>query len=262
VNLGLEGKRALVTAASQGLGFAVARALSKEGAEVAICSRDLDRARAAAGRIGAGTGRQVHGFAADVSSAGDLERLFDEVAGGLGGLDVVVCNAGGPPFGTFKSVTEAEWDRAYQLTLLSVARSVRLALPHFQKAGGGRVLAIASSSVKRPIDSLLLSNVFRPAVQALCKALSIELAGDGVQINVLAPGRILTERSGQLDETQAKRQGVSVEEIRRRTVANIPMGRLGEPEEFGNAAAFLCSPAAYYINGVTLLVDGGMVTSL
>lgn len=260
--LGLEGKRALVTAASQGLGFAVARELSREGARVSICSREAARAEAAAGRITRETGREVRAFAADVSAAGDLDKLFDQVGRLLGGLDVLVCNAGGPPFGNFKSVGEEDWDRAYRLTLLSVARSLRLALPRFQQAGGGRVLVIASSSVKRPIDGLLLSNVFRPAVQGLAKALSIELAGDNVQINVLAPGRILTERTTQLEESQAKSRGLSVEEIRRKTVADIPMGRLGDPEEFGRVAAFLCSPAASYLNGVTLLVDGGMVTSL
>jgi 3-oxoacyl-[acyl-carrier protein] reductase len=174
----------------------------------------------------------------------------------------LLCNAGGPPPGSFKSLAEDKWDIAYQLTLQSVVRSVRLALPHFQEAGGGRVLTIVSSSVKKPIPNLLLSNVFRPAVQGLCKSLSLELAGDNVQVNCLAPGRILTERIDQLDEAMASKQGSTVEAVRQRSLQTIPMGRLGEPAEFGRVAAFLCSEAAAYITGSTVFVDGGSVTCL
>ena len=261
MNLGLDGKRALVTAASGGLGFAAAEALAAEGAEVALCSRDLGRAEAAATRLSRGGGR-ARAFRADVSSDADLQSLFEAVAADLGGLDILVCNAGGPSPGSFESLDEEAWDSAYALTLQSVVRSVHYALPHLRAAGGGRILAIASSSVKRPLPNLLLSNVFRPAVQGLCKSLSIELAGDNIQVNCLAPGRIETERVNQLDQALAERRGSSFEAVREQALQAIPMGRLGQPEEFGRVAAFLCSEAALYISGSTVLVDGGAVRSL
>src|SRR5690606_14209237 len=141
-----------------------------------------------------------------------------------------------------------------QLTLQSVVRSVRLAVPLFKNRGGGRILTIVSSSVKRPIPHLMLSNVFRPAVQGLCKTLSIELAPDNIQVNCLAPGRIHTDRIDQLDAALAKKQGKSSDEVRARSVAEIPMGRLGDPNEFGRLAAFLCSEAALYLTGSTVVM--------
>lgn len=263
MDLGLQGKRAVVLAASSGLGFATAQALAREGARLALCSRDQERVEAAAGRIGnAAPGAEVHAFAADVSSGASLEEFFGRAAGALGGLDVLVCNAGGPPAGGFEALDEERWAGAFQLTLMSVVRSVRLALPLLREAGGGRVLTIVSSSVKQPIPNLLLSNVFRPAVQGLCKSLARELAGDGIQVNCLAPGRIATERIEELDRDRAERQGLPVEEVRAQSIAAIPMGRLGEPDEFGRVAAFLCSDAARYVTGSTVFVDGGSVDCL
>jgi 3-oxoacyl-[acyl-carrier protein] reductase len=262
MNLGLEGKLALVTAASGGLGFATALALSAEGATVAICSRDEERARNAARRIEAETGTAVFSYSADVSRADSLEALFEAAIRDLGGLDIVVCNAGGPPPGGFASLSEGHWDSAYSLTLQSVVRSVRLALPHVRKRGGGAILALGSSSVEQPIPNLLLSNVFRPAVHGLCKSLASELAGDGIRVNLLSPGRVETERIQQLDEDRAQREGRPIEEVKAASLAAIPLGRLGRPEEFGRVAAFLCSEAASYITGSSLLVDGGMVRNL
>lgn len=262
MNLGLGGKLALVTAATSGLGFACAKALAAEGARVAICGRTRARADEAAARIVQETGTEAFGLAADVSVASDLERLFQQAEAALGGLDILVSNAGGPPAGGFEALAEAQWDRAYQLTLQSVVRSVRLALPMMRARGGGRVLTIVSSSVKRPLPNLILSNVFRPAVQGLCKSLAIELAKDNVRVNCLAPGRIETERIGELDAALAEKQGKSLAEVRARSVAEIPMGRLGEPDEFGRVAAFLCSDAASYVSGSTLFVDGAAVACL
>jgi 3-oxoacyl-[acyl-carrier protein] reductase len=262
VNLGLEGKRALVTAATGGLGFATAKALAAEGARVVICGRDEGRVQAAVARIGGEVGAEAHGVVADVSRPEDLERLFAQAQDVLGGLDILVSNAGGPPAGGFDALDEAKWDLAYQLTLQSVVRSVRLALPAMREAGGGRILAIVSSSVKRPLPNLLLSNVYRPAVQGLCKSLSIELAADNIRVNCLAPGRIETERIDQLDRALAEKQGRTLEDVRAKSVAEIPMGRLGEPDEFGRVAAFLCSDAAKYVTGSTVFVDGGAVTCL
>lgn len=262
MNLGLEGKLALVTAATGGLGYATAKALAGEGARVALCGRDEGRARAAAEQISSETGGEAVGFAADVSRAADLERLFAGVQAHLGGLDILVSNAGGPPPGGFEALDESKWDLAYGLTLQSVVRSVRLALPLMRARGGGRVLTVVSSSVKRPLPNLLLSNVFRPAVQGLCKSLSVELAGDNIGVNCLAPGRIETERINQLDAALAERQGRPFEAVREGSLKEIPMGRLGEPDEFGRVAAFLCSDAARYITGSTVFVDGGAVTCL
>ena len=262
MNLGLENKRALVTAASGGLGFASAMALAEDGAVIALCSRDQARADEAAEKIRSATGATVYAYAADVSKDSDLKTLFEQATSDMGGLDILICNAGGPPPGGFKTLEEDKWDKAYQLTLQSVVRSVRYALPHFQTAGGGAILTIASSSVKRPLPNLLLSNVFRPAIQGLCKTLSIELAEDNVRVNVLSPGRIETDRVNQLDEARAKREGKDFAEVRSASIASIPMKRLGQPEEFGKVAAFLCSDAASYMTGSTLLVDGGDVKTL
>lgn len=258
MNLGLEGKRALVMAGSSGLGFASAQALAEEGARVMICGRDEERLRDATSRIGAGT----EWAPCDVSDAADLERLFAEVKSRFGGLDVLVCNAGGPPAGSFETVPLEAWNTAYRLTLMSVVHAVRLALPAFREAGGGRVATIVSSSVKRPIPNLLLSNVFRPAVHGLMKSLSIELADDNVQLNCVAPGRIGTERTDELDQKRAEREDTTFEKVRAASVAQIPMGRFGAPDEFGRVTAFLCSDAAKYINGSVVLVDGGSVTCL
>ncbi|MFC4453968.1 SDR family oxidoreductase [Deinococcus sonorensis] len=262
MDLQLNGKTALVTAASAGLGYATAAALSAEGARVALCSRDLTRAQDAAARIQASSGHEVLAFQADVASEDDLTRLFGEVAAAFGSLDILVCNAGGPPPGNFSALGEVQWATAFQLTLMSVVRSVRLAVPLMQAGGGGRILTILSSSVRKPIDNLTLSNTFRPAVHGLCKSLSTELAPLNIQVNGLAPGRIETERINQLDDAQAEKRGLSRAEVRAASERQIPMGRLGQPQEFGQVAAFLCSPVASYVNGSVLLVDGGAVTSL
>ena len=262
MNLGLEGKRALVLASSAGLGYAVAHELAAEGAHVVVSGRDAERLQASVSELRASTHAGVYGFVADVSAADDLRRLVEEAATSLGGLDILVCNAGGPPAGGFDKIDEEQWGLAYELTLQSVVRSVRYALPHLRSAGGGSILALASSSVKQPIPNLILSNVFRPAVQALCKSLASELAGDGIRVNCLSPGRILTDRTAFLDRARAERENLSLEQVRAASVAAIPLGRLGDPVEFGRVAAFLCSEAASYVTGSSVLVDGGMVRGL
>jgi 3-oxoacyl-[acyl-carrier protein] reductase len=262
MDLGLAGHRALVTAASGGLGYATAAALAAEGATVSICSREAERAEQAAARIADDTGATVYAFAADVSRPADLERVFADATSAMGGLDVLVNNAGGPPPGGFASLTEADWARGFELTLMSAVRGVRLALPHFADAGGGSVCTILSSSVKQPIPNLLLSNVYRPALQGLTKSLAIELADQGVRVNGIAPGRIDTERVQALDRALAEKQGRSLEEVQAASLRTIPMGRLGRPAEFGRVAAFLCAPAASYVTGHVMIVDGGSVRAL
>jgi 3-oxoacyl-[acyl-carrier protein] reductase len=261
MDLNLNGQRALVNAASRGLGYAVAEALAKEGARVAISAQD-GSATAAAERLSAATGAEVHAFDADVASLASLEALFERVVPALGGLDILVNNAGGPPAGGFVDLGEEQWARGYDLTLMSVVRSIRLALPAFEEAGGGRVLTMLSSSVKTSLPNLLLSNVYRPGLQGLIKALAIEFGPKNVQVVGLAPGRIATDRTRELDEAAARKAGTSFEEVRAASVATMPMGRFGEPEEFGRVAAFLCSPAAAYVNGSVVLLDGGSVRAL
>ncbi len=262
MDLGLEGRRALVLAGTSGLGLATARALAAEGCAVALCGRELARAEHAARDVAEVTGGRVLGLQADVSDAAQVERLVADAAGALGGLDILVTNAGGPPPGTFDALTDDAWAGAVELTLMSVVRSIRAALPHLERSQAAAVLALASSSVKAPIPNLTLSNVLRPAVQALVKTLSLELAGRGIRVNTLSPGRVLTPRITQLDEARAKREGSSVDAVREASVKAIPLGRLGDPDEFGKVAAFLVSDAASYMTGSSVLVDGGAVRCL
>lgn len=262
MNLGLKGKRALVLASSSGLGKAVATELAREGARVAVCGRDRARADAAAEAIVQETGADVTAHVVDVSQDASVAALVATVAESFGGLDLLVCNAGGPPAGAFGAVDDAAWDTAYQLTLQSVVRSIRHALPHLEAGNDPAVLAIGSSSVAQPIPNLLLSNVFRPAVHALINALAGEYAGAGIRLNILSPGRIHTDRVDVLDRGKAERSGASFDDVRAASIATIPMGRLGEPAEFGRVAAFLLSPAASYMTGSSILVDGGKVRSL
>jgi len=263
MDLGLAGKRALVLAGTSGLGRAAATALAAEGARVALCGRERGRAAGIAHEISLATDNQaVEGFACDVSSADDLQALVENAVAFLGGLDVLIANAGGPSAGGFDALDDDAWSNAFELTLMSVVRSVRLALPHLRAAGGGSIVAIGSSSVRNGIPNLTLSNTYRPAVQALCKDLATSLAPEGIRVNVVSPGRIETPRIRELDAKQAQRLGISPAEVRARTVESIPMGRIGRVEEFGNVVAFLASDASSYVTGASLLVDGGLVTSI
>lgn len=260
MDLGIAGKRAVVAAASKGLGFAVARELATEGARVAICSRDAAGAREAADRIRSYTGAEVRSAAVDVSDLSQVRTWLDSVAGEWGGLDIVVPNAGGPPAGTFADTDPEMWDAAYLLTLRSALGFARYARPHL--GAGSTMLFMTSTSVKQPAGSLTLSTIFRSGVVGLAKALADEWAGDGIRVNHLIPGRIATERVAQLDAFVAERDGITREEARSRSEAQIPLGRYGEGAEYAAAATFLVSDAASYITGATLQVDGGVVREI
>lgn len=260
MNLGLTGKRALVLASSSGLGFATARQLAAEGAQTVVSSRVADRAAAAKQAIVEEFPEAtVHSLTVDVANANNLHNAIETAVKTLGGLDVLVINAGGPPPGDFETVGEEQWETAYQLTLQSAVRAIRFALPHLRAAGGGSITILGSSSVKQPIPNLLLSNVFRAGVQALAKHTASEFAQYNIRVNVVSPGRILTDRITQLDEARAAKTGKTLDTVRAESIATIPLGRLGDPAEFGNVAAFLASPAASYVTGVSWLVDGGAV---
>lgn len=260
MNLGLQGKVALVTAASRGLGRAIAAQLAQEGAKVAILSRDPESIQKTAEEIARETGGEVAAWQADVSQAADIRRVIHDVAARWGHIHILVCNSGGPPSGPFVSFDDAAWEQAFETNLLSVVRLVREVLPYM--TDGGRILAIASSSVKQPIPGLVLSNTMRAGVAGLMKTLAEELAPHGILVNTVCPGRIATDRLQELDQVRAEQEETSVEEVRRSIVANIPLGRYGEPEEFACVVAFLASEANSYITGTTLLIDGGMVKAL
>ncbi len=260
MDLGLQGKRAVVLAASAGLGLAVARALAAEGCRLAICSRERERIDSAAASIREATGSEVVAGALDVTHAGDLTAWIDGVAACWGGLDIVVSNAGGPAPGRFEDLGPDDWDAAYRLTLRSALETVRAAGPHL--GPGSAVVLMTSLTVKEPLGNLVLSTVFRAGVSALAKALADEWAPRGIRVNQLIPGRIVTARVAAMDEITARRRGVPPAEVRARQEAAIPMGRYGDPDEFARAAVFLVSDAASYITGASLAVDGGLIRSI
>jgi 3-oxoacyl-[acyl-carrier protein] reductase len=252
----------MVAAASQGLGFAIAKALAAEGARVSIAARKEETIRAAAGRIAEQTGAEVSWSVADVGSAEAIDAWHRATLERLGGVDMLVTNSGGPPAGPASGFDDAAWQGAFELLVLSAVRTVRIVAPSMEARGGGSILMLTSSSVKNPIPNLGLSNVIRPAVSALVKTLADEFAAKKIRVNQLMPGRIATERLTYLDDANAKRAGITLEEQRKRSAAAIPLGRYGEPAEFAQAAAFLLSGAAGYITGATLQVDGGAMRSI
>ncbi len=258
MDLGLRGKVALVAAASQGMGRAIATELAREGAKVALCSRDEARVQAAASAIGEETGGEVLGVRADVTRGEDVQAFVEAAVGQLGAPDVLVTNAGGPPAGGFEDVDDAAWDATYDLTFLSAVRLIRACLPHMKKAGGGRVVVMTSISVKQPVDNLILSNAVRLAVVGLAKTLTRELAPHNITVNVTAPGYIATARLRELFEDRARREGETPEAVQARLVGTIPMGRLGEPREMAALVAFLASDRAAYLTGNVIQLDGGM----
>jgi 3-oxoacyl-[acyl-carrier protein] reductase len=262
MDLRLKGKSALVCAASQGLGRAAAEALAAEGCRVAICSRREDAIRRTAQEIARATGADVIPLTADVSRADDIERLVASAAAALGGLDVLVTNAGGPRPGTFDALSDADWYDAVDLLLMSAVRLSREAIPHMRRRGGGRIILITSVAVKQPVPGLMLSNAVRTAVVGFSKTLARELAADGITVNCVAPGYTRTSRAIQLAEATAAREGRPVEEVERRTVADVPTGRLGEPRELADLIAFLASERSSYTTGTVIQVDGGAVAGL
>ncbi len=262
MDLGIAGKAALVTASSKGLGRAVAEELACEGARLAICSRDASRIAEVAEAIASDSGARVIGLRADVSRPEEVKRLIADVTGRLGGLDILVTNAGGPPSGTFETITDNDWENAYRLNLASVVELCRAAVPHMKQKGWGRIVNITSIAVKEPVDGLMLSNSLRAAVVGFAKTLSREVASHNILVNNVCPGFTMTERVVQLSEAAAERRGVRPEDILKEWEGTIPLGRIGTPPEFASLVAFLASERASYITGTTIPVDGGAVRGL
>lgn len=259
MDLGLTGKVAMVAGASRGLGYAVADALVREGANVSLASRNAERLASAGASLEACGGGAVLTTVTDVTTAADIERWFAATATRFDGVDLLFVNAGGPPPGAALSFDDAAWQQAVDLLLLSAVRMVRLAVPSMEARGGGSILFTTSSAVKEPIPNLALSNVVRAAAAALVKTLSNELAPKGIRVNGIVPGRIDTDRVRELDTGRARASGVTVEAQRALAEATIPLGRYGAPSEFGKAAAFLLSEASAYTTGASLQVDGGLI---
>lgn len=260
MDLQLKKARVLVTAASQGLGAATARRFSLEGADVVISSRDLDALQQTAAAINAESGNPVYTHAADVTDTQQVKRLIRNTVTMLGGIDIIITNAGGPPSGNFASFTTLdEWRKATDLTLLSHVDLVQQALPYLRESKRAAVLAIVSIAAKQPVENLTLSNVIRPAVVGLTKSLSLELGPEGIRANSILPGITDTERVTRLMQDRSAKNGTEEATERKCAAAGIPLRRFGTPEEFANAAVFLCSPAAAFITGVALAVDGGAI---
>lgn len=263
MNLGLRDKVAIVLASSKGLGRASAAALASEGARVTIGARDGQVLEKTAREIQRDSGSPVLAVPTDVTRPGDIETIVSATVREFGQIDILVNNAGGPPAGKFESMGDAQWQAAFELNLLSTVRLVRQVVPYMRKTGGGRIITIVSTSVKQPIDGLLLSNAIRTGVVGLAKTLSVELAPDNITVNNVCPGRILTDRLRQIYKLSERvQQGVSEEEVLTEMAQDVPLGRIGKPEELGALVAFLASQQAAYITGTTIQVDGGLVRSL
>jgi 3-oxoacyl-[acyl-carrier protein] reductase len=257
MDLGLKDKRALITGASRGLGYASAKLLAQEGCRVAINGRDQSNVMAAAEKIVKETGALVTGLAGDVSDPSIPEKIVTEAVQFLGGLDLLVTNAGGPPAGRFDSFDEATWEKAVNLSLMGHVRLIRAALPHLRKSSAASVLTITSFSVKQPIPNLVLSNSIRLATVGLTKSLALELGGEGIRFNSILPANIDTDRVHDLMLERSQKNSNTIEEEYAKAAKESVFGRIGRPEEFANAAVFLLSPAASYITGVMLTIDGG-----
>jgi 3-oxoacyl-[acyl-carrier protein] reductase len=261
MNLGIDGRVALIAAASKGLGRAVAQELASEGARIVICARGREALEAARVEIAA-RGADVHAVVADLATLEGIQRVAREAVATFGQVDILVNNAGGPPAGPFEKHEWPAWEDAVHLTLRSAVELTRQLLPAMRERKWGRVLNITSIAVKQPVDGLMLSNSIRAAVTGWARTLANEVARDGVTVNNVLPGYTRTDRVTELNAARASSEGVDVDEIQRRIEAQIPMRRLADPREFAAVVAFLASERASYVTAQSVAVDGGWIRSL
>jgi 3-oxoacyl-[acyl-carrier protein] reductase len=257
MDLGLTDCKAFVAGASKGLGKACASALAGEGARVFICSRNAGEAARAAAEIGA-----AGSAAADVSRPAEVERVVAAAIAALGGLDILVTNAGGPPAGAFEKADDADWETGYKLTLMSAVRLIRVALPALKASGRGRIVNLTGYGVKEPMTDLVVSDAVRAGVTVMAKTIASDLAPFGITVNNIAPGPIMTDRLIAVHAARAKRADLTLEEQLQRFSQTIPVKRVGEPKEIGDLCAYLCSPQAGYLTGQSIVVDGGINRSI
>lgn len=262
MDLGLQGKCAIVCAASKGLGRATALSLAREGARVAICARTSGPLEQTAAAIREVTGATLVPIVADVSRPDDVDRLVAEAARQLGAIDILITNTGGPKSAAFTSLSDEDWREAIDSLLMSVVRLSRAVIPHMRRRGGGRIINITSISAKQPVEGLVLSNALRAGITGLARTIANELAPENILVNCVAPGYTATDRVVELADAAAAREGISAEAVQQRTIAGIPMRRLATTEEFADVVAFLASGRASYVTGTTLQIDGGYVRGL
>ena len=257
MDLGLKDKVVMVAASSTGLGYAIAKTLAEEGAILSMASRSKSKIEAARSQILKETGATVLSNVMDVTDYASIDQWVKHTIETYGRIDGLVINAGGPPPGKFADLDDSKWKYGFELTLMSTVRMIRAVLPQMADQKSGSILTVTSISIKEPIDNLLLSNVMRSGVTSLLKSLSIDLASKGIRVNNLVPGLFGTDRLTELDLVNAREWRMTLEEVREINFGRIPMGRYGDPLEFGKAAAFLLSEAASYVTGETFIVDGG-----
>ncbi len=262
MELELKGKRAVVCGASKGLGYATAQALLEEGATAVIAARDETHLNRAADTLAAEAGCRPITVSADLTLAADRQRLVDTAMAQLGGIDILVANAGGPPPGPFESHPAEHWQLAIDLALGSLTHLTTLVLPGMKEQRFGRIVQIVSIAGLEVIDGLILSNASRPAVLGFARALAREIGPHGVLINSICPGIFKTDRMEQLAQSRAEAQGITVDQYFESLAADIPLGRIGNPKELGDLAAFLCSPRNTYITGAAIPIEGGKMRRL
>lgn len=263
MDLGLQKKSVIVTAASKGLGKATAKKFAEEGAYVLLTSRSQKELETAKEEICSETGSPHVAYTiCDMTDGEAIQSMVAKAVELHGTVDVLVNNAGGPPAGGFENFEDDDWQQAFELNLLSFVRTIREALPYMKEQRSGHIINFTSSSIKQPIDNLILSNTFRTGIAGLAKSLSQELAPHNILVNTIGPGRIETDRVTHLDAVEADKSHKSPEEVKAQAEKSIPMNRYGYPEEFASAVVYLCSGANTYMTGQSLLVDGGMVKAL
>jgi 3-oxoacyl-[acyl-carrier protein] reductase len=258
MDLQLKDKVAVIMAASKGLGAATARVFAEEGAKVVISARNADELNATADSIRKDTGAIVLPIVSDSSKVSDIENLISTTHKTFGRIDALVSNAGGPPSGKFADFSDSDWQAAFELINLRAVRPARLVIPIMRAQGGGSITFIESASVKNALDGLILSNSLRMAVVGMAKTLSHEVGADNIRVNVLCPGFTATDRVLNLAKAESARTGESIDDIIKKRGSACPLKRVGKPDEFGRACAFIASPAASYITGASLMVDGGL----